>query len=136
MNPKQFTAGILFLVILISPLVLAKETDGPIISRVSKLAWDKSRESIPARANILAPFAAFRAGDALPVEERVRIRIETDKQLEGIRVEVWPGEKTGVIKLRGVVPGQDWKNRAGSIASSTVGVDTVVNELAIPEIRN
>ena len=77
--------------------------------------------------------AAFRAGNALPVEERVRLRIETDKKLAGIRIEVWPGEKEGEVRLRGVVPGAESRTRIVGIAESTSGVESVVNELAVPE---
>lgn len=138
MKSKRFTAGILFLVVLISPLVLAKETDGPILARIGKVAFQKTKEALPPRVNLTAPLSAFRAGDALPIEERVRLRIETDKQMKGIKVEVWPSDqpnKPGEIHLRGIVPDQASKNRAGLIAQSTIGVELVVNELAIPEIR-
>jgi hypothetical protein len=135
MGPKRTTAGILFLIVLISPLVLAKESDGPILARVGRKAWEKGRDSIPATLKRATPLAAFRAGDALPVEERVRLRIETDRAMAGIRVDVWPGETDGTVKLRGIVPGLEWKTRAGEIARSTVGVDQVVNELAMTEAK-
>jgi len=133
MNPKRFSAGMMFLVVLICPLVAAKETDGPILAKVGKVAWEKTRDSLPNRAQLTAPLSAFRAGDALPVEERVRLRIETDKRLVGVRIEVWPGEKEGQVKLRGVVPGSDYRTRIAAIAESTSGVDSVLNELAVPE---
>ena len=133
MNPKRFSAGMMFLVVLICPLVAAKETDGPILAKVGKLAWERTRDSLPNRAKLMAPLAAFRAGDALPVEERVRLRIETDKKLAGIRIEVWPGEKEGEVRLRGVVPGAESRTRIVGIAESTSGVESVVNELAVPE---
>ena len=133
MNPKRFSAGMMFLVVLICPLVAAKETDGPILAKVGKLAWEKTRDSLPNRAKLTAPLAAFRAGDALPVEERVRLRIETDKKLAGVRVDVWPGEKEGQIRLRGIVTGADIRSRIMGIAESTSGVESVVNELAVPE---
>src|SRR5437016_482191 len=133
MNPKRFSAGLMFLVVLICPLVAAKETDGPILAKVGKLAWEKTRDSLPNRAKLTAPLAAFRAGDALPVEERVRLRIETDKKLAGVRVDVWPGEKEGQIRLRGIVTGAEIRSRIMGIAESTSGVESVVNELAVPE---
>jgi osmotically-inducible protein OsmY len=69
------------------------------------------------------------------VEERVRLRIETDRQLAGIRVDVVPGEQPGSVRLRGIVPGLEWKNRAGDIARSTTGVDHVQNDLAMTEVK-
>jgi ribosomal protein L31E len=135
MSPKRYSAGVIFLIVLISPLVLAKESDGPIIAKVTRKAWETGRESIPNQIKRAAPLAAFRAGDALPVEERVRLRIETDRQMKGIRVEVWPGEQEGTVKLRGIVPGLEWKTRAGEIARSTIGVEQVINELAMTEAK-
>lgn len=133
MNPKRFSAGLMFLVVLICPLVMAKESDGPILAKVGKISWEKSRDSLPNRAMIAAPLAAFRAGDALPVEERVRMRVEMDKKLEGIRIDVWPGDKPGQVRLRGTVPGSEWRTRIAAIAESTTGVESVMNELAVPE---
>ena len=133
MNPKRFSAGMMFLVVLICPLVAAKETDGPILARVGKVAWAKAKDGLPDKAKLTGPLAAFRAGDALPVEERVRLRIETDKRLAGVRVEVWPGEKEGQVRLRGTLPGSEWRTRIVGIAESTTGVESVVNELAVPE---
>ena len=133
MSPKRFSAGLMFLVVLICPLVAAKETDGPILAKVGKLTWERTRDSLPNRAKLTAPLSAFRAGDALPVEERVRLRIETDKKLEGIRIEVWPGDKEGHIRLRGVIPGAEVRSRIIGIAESTSGVESVTNELAVPE---
>lgn len=133
MTPKRFSAGLMFLVVLICPLVMAKESDGPILAKVGKISWEKSRDSLPNRAMFVAPLAAFRAGDALPVEERVRMRVEMDKKLEGIRIDVWPGDKPGQVRLRGTVPGSEWRTRIAGIAESTTGVESVVNELAVPE---
>lgn len=135
MTSKRTTAGLLFLIVVISPLVLARESDGPILARVGKKSWEMARESIPAKIRLSSPLAAFRAGDALPVEERVRLRIETDRQLAGIRVDVMPGEQPGSIRLRGIVPGLEWKTRAGEIARSTTGVDQVQNDLAMTEVK-
>ncbi len=61
---------------------------------------------------------------------RVMRRIEWDKHLAGspMQYEVRPG---GIVVLRGSVPSPIHKSRAVNLASSTVGVSTVVDELAV-----
>lgn len=135
MPNKRFTAGLMFLIVLICPLVAARESDGPILAKVGRTTWDKVRESLPDRAKIAGPLAAFRAGDALPIEERVRLRIETDKPMDGVRVMVVPGDEAGHVRLRGFVPRLELANRAKQIAESTTGVVNVINELAVPEAK-
>ncbi len=135
MNPKRFSAGLMFLVVLICPLVAAKETDGPILAKVGKVAWERARDGLPNRAQLAAPLAALRAGDALPIEERVRFRVDMDQRLAGVRIDVWPGEKVGQVRLRGIVPSVEARTRIMGIAESTTGVESVVNELAVPESK-
>ena len=69
----------------------------------------------------------------LPVEERVRVRIDADKGMDGAVVDVLPGAAAGEVKLRGVVDTPQQRKRAADLAAGTVGVDAVVNEIAVPE---
>ena len=61
---------------------------------------------------------------------RVMRRVEWDKHLVGstIQFEVQAGQ---VVILRGSVPSAVHKQRAVGLVSSTVGVNTVVNQLAV-----
>lgn len=64
------------------------------------------------------------------VMHRVARRIEWDKQLLGsvMRVEVQPG---GRVVLQGSVPTDAVKVRAVDVVSNTIGVTSVVDELAV-----
>ena len=110
----------------------SKNTDPDTLARVGKLATEKVKHSLPEASKIAGPFLAFKPGDVLPIEERVRIRIRTDKQIEG-DVTVVPGTQPGEVKLRGIVGNQTQVNRVVELAEGTTGVEKVVNELAIPE---
>ena len=61
------------------------------------------------------------------------MRIDSDKQMNGARVNVLPGSAAGEVKLRGVVPTPAQRQRAVDLAGATVGVERVVNEIATPE---
>ena len=64
------------------------------------------------------------------VLNRVTRRLEWDKPMVGstIQVQVQPG---GVVYLRGSVRSQGLKQRAAALVESTVGVSSVVDELAV-----
>ena len=68
--------------------------------------------------------------DDREVLNRVMRRVEWDKPLVGstISLQVQPG---GVVILRGSVPSTVHKQRAAALVSSTVGVASVVDELAV-----
>jgi hypothetical protein len=132
MSSKRFTAGILFLVVLVTPLVAAKDTDGQVLMKAGATAWEKMRSALPDKAKLAGPLAALRTGDALPPDERVRVRIQTDTVLTGVEIQVVPGE-TGQITLRGIVPSQSHRMRAFDIAKSTTGITQVTDEMAVPE---
>jgi hypothetical protein len=132
MSSKRFTAGILFLVVLVTPLVAAKDTDGPILVKTGQTAWEKLRSALPEKARLAGPLAALRTGDALPPDERVRVRLQTDTVLTGVDIQVVPGD-AGQITLRGIVPSQSHRMRAFDIAKSTTGIAGVTDEMAVPE---
>ncbi|MGL4424495.1 MAG: BON domain-containing protein, partial [Gemmataceae bacterium] len=77
--------------------------------------------------------AAFRAGDVLPVEERVRLRIQNDKAMAGTDVSVSATATAGEVRLRGIVQNDEQRQRAATLAEATAGVEKVFVELAIPE---
>jgi hypothetical protein len=132
MASKRVLAGLLFLVILVTPLMAAKEEDGPILLKAGRTGWEKLRASLPERARLTGPLAALRTGEALPPDERVRVRLQTDTVLATLDVQVIPGD-AGQVTLRGVVPSQSHRQRAADIAKSTTGITQVTDEMAVPE---
>ena len=132
MSSKRFTAGMLFTIILVGPLVASKDTDGPILMKTGRTAWDRIRTSLPEKGKISGPLAAIRTGDALPPDERVRVRLQTDTVLANVEIQVITGDE-GRVTLRGIVPSQGHRMRAADIAKSTTGISEVVDEMAVPE---
>jgi hypothetical protein len=110
-----------------------KKSDPDTLARVGAVVGHRVKGSLPDGAKLAGPLVAFHPGDALPVEEKVRLRIHTDKAMGGADIRVVPGESAGEVKLRGVVPSRDQWKRAGELAEATAGVQKVVNELAVPE---
>jgi hypothetical protein len=107
-----------------------KPSDGDRLAAVSRLAVGKVREALPAAERVAAPVHALRGGLPQRVEDRVRARLESDKALEGAAFAV--SAEGGVVKLRGVVVSTAARRRAVELAESTVGVEKVVDELAVP----
>lgn len=101
-------------------------TDGDKLARVGWKVTDKVQALIPSRT----PF-----GDALPagkqrgLEERVRERFRSDRYLTSAAIEVIADG--GGVRLRGQVNDEVLKRRALEIAESTVGVEKVVDEIAV-----
>jgi osmotically-inducible protein OsmY len=89
------------------------------------------RNTLPENDKLTGPLAAFRAGDVLPVEERVRVRLESDQDLAGAEVSV-QALAGGQVRLKGVVKNEAQKARAAELAAKTVGVSSVVDDLAVP----
>ena len=132
MSLKRAAAAVVFVGVLAGTLLLSKPTDLDTLTRVGRKAGEKVAAALPDARKVAGPLAAFRAGDALPVEERVRVRIQTDKAMAGADVAVLPAAAGGV-RLRGVVQTGEQKRRAVELARGTAGVEAVVEELAVPE---
>jgi osmotically-inducible protein OsmY len=111
----------------------SKSTDPDRIAAVGQVVGQKVRAALPEPAKVTGPLAALRVGDALTVEERVRVRVRTDKRMAGAEVYAVPGANAGEVRLRGVAATADQAQRAVRIAESTTGVEKVVNEIAVPE---
>jgi len=133
MRWKRAAAVMVFFAVLSGTFVLGKPTDFDILVRVGRKTAEKVQGGLPDARKVAGPLAVFRAGDALPVEERVRVRIHTDKQMAGADVAVTPTATTGEVRLRGVVQTNNQKRRAVELAEGTAGVEKVVEELAVPE---
>jgi osmotically-inducible protein OsmY len=108
-----------------------RPSDGDILASVSRLAVEKVRGALPPAEKIAAPVNALRSGLPQRVEDRVRARLEGDKQLSGVEFTV--SADGGAVKLRGVVPNADARKRAVELAETTSGVEKVADELAVPE---
>lgn len=133
MTVKRAAAVIIAFSVLAGTVALSKPTDFDILLRVGKKTAEKVQSGLPDARKAAGPLAVFRAGDALPVEERVRVRIQTDKKMTGADVTVMPTATTGEVRLRGVVQTGSQKQRAIELAEGTAGVDKVLEELAVPE---
>lgn len=114
-------------------LAAGKRSDADVLARVGATTAATVRAAVPPASVLAGPFAGLKPGNALPVEERVRVRIDADKEMGGATVAVLPGAAAGEVKLRGVVPTMAQRQRAGTLAEGTVGVDKVANEIAVPE---
>ena len=110
-----------------------KRTDPDILAAVGKVTASKLKAAAPSLPAVGGPLAALRVGDALSVEETVRVRIASDKRMAGADVRVAPGPGAGEVRLRGVARDGEQVTRAVRLAEGTSGVEKVTNELAVPE---
>lgn len=111
----------------------SKATDPDRIAAVGQVVGQKVKAALPEAAKVTGPLAALRVGDALSVEERVRVRVRTDKRMAGAEVYAVPGTAAGEVRLRGLAGTAEQAQRAVRIAESTTGVEKVVNEIAVLE---
>jgi hypothetical protein len=126
--------GLLVLLLIVGGAVAgSKPTDPEILARIGGVFGQKVNSALPSRSQIAEPITAFRLGDRLPIEEQVRIRLHADKALQGLSIEVHRGQVPGEVRLNGIVRTSADRDRAGELAGNTVGVNSVINELAIPE---
>lgn len=132
---KRFLAISLFLLVLTGTLALSKADDLSILFKAGRKAREQVTNVMPEGRKLAGPLAAFRAGDALPIEERVRVRIQTDKAMAGADVSVVSTANAGEVRLRGIVLGLGQKAKALELANGTSGVQVVTEELAIREGR-
>lgn len=132
MSATRVVATLIFLAILAGTFALSQPSDVDVLTRVGKVSIERVRSGLPEKDQLIAPLAAFHAGDALPIEERVRVRIQMDKDLAGAEVAVVPMPTAGQVKLKGVVNTPQQKSRAVELAERTAGVVSVIEELAVP----
>jgi hypothetical protein len=130
MSAKRTLAVGLFAAVLAGTLVTSKPSDVEVLARVFAVSRERVASAMPEARKLAGPLAAFRAGDALPVEERVRVRIQTDKQMTGADVSASPAANG--VRLRGIVATAAQRKRAVELAEGTAGVEAVIDELAVP----
>ena len=100
---KRILGFVLALGIVGGALAGSKKSDPDTLARVGEVVGQRVKASLPEASKVAGPLTAFKPGDALPVEEKVRMRIHTDKKMAGTDVTVAPGSAAGEVKLRGLV---------------------------------
>jgi len=127
-------AACLLLVIIVGGVVLTSQSsDGAILVRLGQIIATRATANLPDRSNLAGPIVSFKLGDRLPIEEQVRLRIQADKTLGQQPVEVLVGNGPGIVRLRGIVTEGRFAQEILQVAANTRGVETVINELAVPE---
>ena len=104
--------------------------DGEKLAAVGRVVAAKVRAALPQEVTD-NPVGALRKGLPERVEDRVAARLAGDKRLQGIDFQVTADG--GGVTLRGVVPDATAKRKAVALAENTVGVESVTDELAVPE---
>ncbi|MBX9626415.1 MAG: BON domain-containing protein [Gemmataceae bacterium] len=104
--------------------------DGEKLAAVGRVVAGKVRAALPPEITN-NPVGALRKGLPERVEDRVAARLAADKRLQGIDFAVTADG--GAVALRGVVPDAAARRKAVALAENTVGVERVVDELAVPE---
>jgi osmotically-inducible protein OsmY len=97
---------------------------------VSLLTVTKVRNALPGAVNLAAPVDALRKELPTHADDAVRARLAADKRFAGLEFKVT--SEGNVVTLRGVVPDARVKRLAVGVAEHTVGVEKVVDELAVP----
>ncbi len=128
---RQF-AAVLILVALFLLLVGSrfKASDGDRLRAVSRMTVTKVQNAMPPAVNVIAPVDALRKELPTRPDDAVRARLAADKRFVGVEFKVTANG--GEVTLRGVVPNTDVKRLAVGVARNTIGVDDVVDELAVP----
>ena len=126
-------AAVLILLALFITLVGSRfePSDGDRLAAISRMTLAKVRDALPSATKMAGPVNALRRELPERLEDRVKARLDTDKRLTGQEFTITADGAT--IKLQGVVPDASARKRAVAIAENTVGVETVVDELAVPE---
>jgi hyperosmotically inducible protein len=126
-------AAFLILIALFVVLVGSRfeASDGDKLASIAKIAGLKLRNALPQTVNLTNPIEALRKELPTRPEDAVRSRLTADKRLIGVNVTVTV-EGTA-LKLRGVVPDIKTRKIVVGLAENTVGIEQVVDELAMPE---
>jgi hypothetical protein len=132
MSAVRVTAVILFIGVLGGTIALSKPTDLAILARVADAAAISVRDGIPPNVRRTTPLAVFHPGDVLTVTERVRIRLQTDRELVGAEIAIVAAESPGIVVLKGIARSGAQKRRAIELAEQTTGVTLVIDEIATP----
>ena len=105
--------------------------DGDLLARVFRKAGEKIETAAGGTPN---QFAGRLRSHTSPIglADRVKTRLQWDRYLEGVEVEI-EASPEGVVKLKGTVPDLAKKERVLDLARATSGVKEVVEELVLPK---
>jgi hyperosmotically inducible periplasmic protein len=76
-----------------------------------------------------------RAGDRMGIQARVYTRLHWDKEIQPATIDI-DIPKVGTVVLKGSVPSEAAKQKAVRLANDTVGVENVVDRLAVSKITS
>jgi hyperosmotically inducible periplasmic protein len=131
---RQFAA---FLILVGLFIVLVgtqfQASDGDRLAAVARLAGARIRAAMPPAVSFVAPVDALRKELPTRPDDAVRARLAGDKRLVGLNVNVVA--EGDAVKLRGVVPDDAMRKLIVGLAENTVGVEQVIDELAVPANR-
>jgi hyperosmotically inducible protein len=131
---RQFAA---FLILVGLFIVLVgtqfQASDGDRLAAVARLAGARIRAAMPPAVSFAAPVDALRKELPTRPDDAVRARLAGDKRLVGLNVNVVA--EGDAVKLRGVVPDDAMRKLIVGLAENTMGVEQVIDELAVPANR-
>ena len=123
-----------FLTIITGALAGSKQTDAEILTRIGRMTAKRVQAVMPDTSALAGPLVALTPPDMMPVADRVRVRIKTEKIMDGATVTVSAATTTAgevTVILRGEVSAAQ-RLKAVELAQTTTGVTGVVNELSEP----
>jgi hyperosmotically inducible periplasmic protein len=105
-------------------------SDGDKLTAVARRVGEKIRNAMPPAVNFAAPVDALRKELPTRPDDAVRARLTADKRLNGVSITILAED--GAVKLRGLVADAQIRKVIVNLAENTVGVERVVDELAVP----
>jgi osmotically-inducible protein OsmY len=100
--------------------------------KLNEVGQDIKVEASHVSSGVVQKFESVKSDvHKLPIQHRIYARIHWDKLLLGAMVEVHM-LRDGVVLLRGTVPTEAARRHAVELASDSVGVSAVINELTVP----
>ena len=126
-------AAVLILVSLFALLVGSRfaRSDGDHLAAISHIAANRIQTALPSTERLAVPLNAIKNELPTRMVDRVKARLESDRKLDGIPIQVICDG--GTVTLRGIVPDELTHQRAVELTQTTTGVEHVIDELIIPE---
>lgn len=124
-------AVVAFIAVIGGALAGSNRTDADILTRVGRTTAARVKAALPDTSALAGPLVALAPPDLMPVADRVRVRIKTDKLMDGATVAA-AASADGKVTLTGEVNTADQRLRAVELAQSTAGVTAVENQITEP----